>query len=200
MMQKAAMDNRILFRKSGLILLFAVISLFSGCEKKSEYQLMVEKELSSGVRNDSLFLGYTFGMEMKEFFDHSWNLNQQKIVTGQAFVEYKLDDELSNEAKMVFYPSFHEEKIYHIPVDISFMAWAPWNRDLFSDHLIEELLEYYEGIYGAGFVQMPHPESGVPSWIKIDGNRQIMIYSKDDRFARVEFLDLSVDPDEDQTD
>ena len=44
---------------SGLIL--------SGCSPKSRYDRMVKRELASGVRYDSLFMGLYFGMPEKDF-------------------------------------------------------------------------------------------------------------------------------------
>lgn len=182
------------FNHSSIFLLFLLTFLISlqSCEQKTEYQQMVEQELNKGIRNDSLFLGYRFGMERQDFFDHSWNLNQQKIITGGTYVEYKLD-ELSSTATMNFFPEFHDDKIYRIPIEVQYDSWAPWNKDLFADSLIVELVDLFEDTYGPGFIQTIHPDVGKPSWIKVDGNRRISIYRKDDMKARIEFLDLSVD-------
>lgn len=173
-----------------LILLFSLL-LISSCEQKSEYERLVQRELDKGVRYDSLFLGYKFGMEKEEFFDHSWKLNQQHIITGGNQVEYDLDS-LSHSAQMIFFPEFQDNKIYRMPVEINYKGWAPWNKHLFSDSLVVDLKKMYEKIYGPGFIKTTHPENGKESWIKIDGNRRIAIYREDDMRAGVEFLDLSV--------
>lgn len=162
------------------------------CEQKSEYEQLVEREMSNQSRYDSLFLGYTFGMQRQDFFDHSWQLNQQHLITGSAQVEYPIGD-LKSKATMTFFPEFHNNRIYRIPAEIQYDGWAPWNKDLFADSLIVELVDLYEEIYGPGFIQTIHPDFEKPSWIKVDGNRRISIYRKDDMKARIEFLDLSVD-------
>jgi len=161
------------------------------CEQKNEYEQLVQRELSRDVRYDSLFLGYKFGMERQEFFDHSWQLNQQKVITGGTHVEYTLDD-LSSSATMTFFPEFHNDKIYKMPIEIQYDSWAPWNKHLFSDSLIVELVDRYKEIYGPGFIKTLHPDHQKMSWIKVDGNRRISIFKKDDMVARIEFLDLSV--------
>ena len=174
------------------LILLSIVLFVSACEQKTEYEQLVQSELERDVRHDTLFLGYVLGMEHQDFLDHSWDLNQQKIITGGTQIEYPLK-ELSSEARMVFYPRFHDNKIVRMPVEISFNSWAIWNRELYSDHLIDELMEYYEEIYGPGFIYTTVPDLNREAWTKIDGNRRILIYPKDDMVARVEFLDLSVD-------
>lgn len=186
------MINSYLISKSvyPLILMVIIFALIS-CENKTEYEQLVERERNKEVRHDSLFLGYEFGMESDDFFDHSWDLNQQKIVTGGDQIEYEMK-ELSSPARMIFYPDFHDERIYRMPVEISFKSWAPWNRELYSDSLVTELLDLYRNTYGPGFIKTTHPEIKKEAWIKVDGNRRISIYRQDDMKVRVEFLDLSV--------
>lgn len=176
-----------------LILPFLLTSFWflNSCEKKTEYERLVQRELNKDVRYDSLFLGYTFGMERQEFFDYSWELNQQHVITGGSNVEYEIDD-LSSSATMRFFPEFHDNKIYKMPVEIQYDSWAPWNKHLVSDSLIVELVDMYEQVYGKGFIQTIHPDIGKKAWIKVDGNRRISIYKDDDMKARIEFLDLSV--------
>lgn len=173
---------------------FLFLIIISACEQSSEYEKMVQNELKKEIRYDTLFLGYELGMERQDFLDHSWALNQKKIITGGTQIEYPLKD-LSSDATMVFYPRFNNDKLVRMPIEISFNAWAIWNRELHSDHLIDELLEYYEELYGAGFIytKIPDLNSNREAWTKIDGNRRILIYPKDDMVVRVEFLDLSVD-------
>lgn len=173
------------------LIIFLFLFVYS-CDQRSEYERMVERELESGVRNDSLFLGYYLGMEDEDFFDHSWELNQQNVITGDSRIRYKLQ-KLSNDATMTFYPSFKNGRINRMPVEIQFDAWAIWNRELYSDSLIVELVDYYEEIYGSGFIHTVHPELEKESWIKVDGNRRISVYQKDDMRAHIEFLDLTAE-------
>lgn len=177
--------------------LFYSISIFllvfiGSCDQRSEYERLVQRELDSGERNDSLFLGYYLGMEREDFFDHSWQLNQQNKITGGAQVYYKIEG-LSDEATMVFFPEFKNDQIYRMPVEVYFDSWAIWNREFYADSLIVELEDLYEDTYGPGFIHTMHPELEKESWIKVDGNRRISIYKRDDRHARIEFLDLTAE-------
>lgn len=180
-----------LFRKGKLFFWIIPLFILSSCSQKPEYEQLVEEELGKGVRHDSLFLGYELGMESDSFFQHSWELNQKKIIEGRAQVTYDLE-ELSSQARMVFYPDFHDNRIYRMPVEISFKSWAPWNPGLSSDSLMVELVDLYRDKYGRGFIKDKLPGINKEAWIKVDGNRRISIYRKDEMTVRVEFLDLPV--------
>jgi hypothetical protein len=79
--------------KNLIFLPFILVTLLIfSCERASEYDRLVKRELNKGVRHDSLFLGYYLGMERQDFFDHSWQLNQQGVVTGGFRVEYDLNE------------------------------------------------------------------------------------------------------------
>ena len=58
-----------------------ILIAFLGCNSDTDLVALGQRELKSGVINDSLFLGLRFGMEQKEFFDHCWKINRQGIVT-----------------------------------------------------------------------------------------------------------------------
>ncbi len=170
--------------------------LIAGACRKSEYRRMVERELASGERNDSLFLGFYFGMPADEFYDHCWELNRREMVKQgpeNASVQYNLD-EFKAPARMNFYPDFHENRIYEMPVLFEYQGWAPWNKEFFSDALIEEVIALLEEWYGQGFVEIRHPEKeDLSVFVKIDGNRQIRVTRHSDRYVKAIFTDLTVE-------
>lgn len=173
-----------------ICLLFCTSSTFMfSCEPEDEYQKRLETELSKNVRVDSLFLGYHFGMTQEDFFKHSWELNQQEVVTGQRTIHYQIDD-LKSPVSMDFYPQFKDGKIYQMPVEVHYNGWAPWNKDLFSDTLMVEMVDFYEQKYNGDFFKSIHPESKKQAYIDIQGNRRISIFKRDDRIVTIEFLDL----------
>lgn len=173
-----------------LLLSIGISVVITSCEQKTEYQRRVETELSKNTRVDSLFLGYHFGMSTQEFFDYSWDLNKREIVTGQTAVTYKIEN-LKSPALMSFYPQFKDNKIYKMPVQVEYQGWAPWNRGLFSDSLMVDLVELYEEKYNGDFFKTVHPESKKEAYMDIQGNRRISIFEHDDRIVNVEFLDLT---------
>lgn len=171
-------------------------TLAAGCTRQSEYHQIVERELAKGVRHDSLFLGLELGMTSKEFYAHCWELNKKGLVKQgpeNMTVEYKINGDLKHPATMNFYPSFHEDRIYEMPVTFAYEGWAPWNKDLFADSLQLDVLKLYENWYGTGFLKIEHPRKGA-AYVKVDGNRRISIYKDiDDKTVNVLYTDLRVD-------
>lgn len=104
-----------------------------------------------------LFLGYELGMKKKEFYDHSWKLNDKRMVKQgprNQSVKYELEDELSHPAIMYFYPNFHNERVYQMRVKFQYSNWAPWNKNLYSDSLQVDVIKLFKKWYGGGFKQM----------------------------------------------
>ena len=177
------------------ILMIIISGLFiSGCSPRAKYERMLKRELASGVRNDSLFLGLYFGMPEKQFYVHCWNLNQKGMIKqgeSNTTAEYELKDELKYPALMDFYPRFMQGKISEMPVSFKYKGWTPWNKTYSSDNLQKEVLKWYEKIYGAGFIKVNHPLHGA-AYVKINGNRRITILKQDELHVWAVFTDMSV--------
>jgi hypothetical protein len=176
------------------IVIVAVAILFSSCSPKSKYDQLVKKELESGERNDSLFMGFYFGMSEKAFYTRCWELNKKGLIrqgTNNTTVEYITKDELKSKATMNFYPDFIGGKISVMPVLFTYTGWAPWNKELSSDKLQEDVLKWYGKVYGDDFITVKSKEKGT-AFIKVDGNRRITIFKKDDMSVWAVFSDLLV--------
>jgi len=161
---------------------------------KSDYKKMVERELATGLRYDSLFLGVSFGMMQKDFYNHCWQLNKDSVIKQgpqNLSVQFTLED-LKYDATFNFYPNFYDNKIYEMPVKISYIAWAPWNRQLWSDSLQLDVVNMMEKWYGGEFLKVEHPKKGVV-YVKVDGNRRINIGRLDDQIVKITYTDLTVD-------
>lgn len=183
--------------KTRFLLLITVI-IFTGfsssCTKKAKYERRVKRELASGVRHDSLFMGLYLGMPVKEFYTRCWLLNKQGIVRQgmrNTTVEYQMRDEINLPAIMNFYPIFEKGKIYEMPVKFIYSGWAPWNKSVGSDSLQYNILKWYEKQYGKGFMAVEHPKRGT-AFVKIDGNRRISIFKENDISVWAIFTDMSV--------
>jgi hypothetical protein len=177
-----------------LVPILISILLVSGCTPKTKYDRMLKRELASGIRNDSLFMGLYFGMPEKEFYLHCWNLNQKGIIKqgeNNVTVLYELKDQLKHLAVMDFYPKFNQGKIFEMPVRFLYKGWAPWNKELSSDKLEIDVLRWYEKIYGDGFIEVKHPKRGI-AYVKVDGNRRITIFKEDDLHVWAVFTDMLV--------
>jgi hypothetical protein len=171
--------------------------IISGCSPRAKYDRMLKRELASGVKYDSLFLGLYFGMPEKEFYTHCWKLNHMGMIKqgeSNTTAEYRLKDELKYEALMDFYPRFFQGKIYEMPVSFKYLGWSPGIKTHSSASLQNEILKWYEKTYGAGFIKVKHPLHGT-AYVKINGNRRITIFTEDDLHAWAVFTDLSIKKD-----
>ena len=183
------MLRRLLFLATSIGLL-----ILTSCSK-SEYHKLVEQELASGVRQDSLFLGIYLGMTSKEFYTHCWNLHDQGIIRegiANNSVHYPID-QLKHPAAMDFYPGFANDRIVEMPVLITYDSWAPWNKDLQAPRLLEDVKAMLDSWYGPGYVEIENPGSYDVignAFVKVNGNRRISAYIMDDSRVRVDFVDL----------
>ncbi len=176
------------------ILLLVSILYVSGCTPKAKYDRMLKRGLESGVRYDSLFMGFYFGMPEKEFYLHCWNLNKKGLIKQgetNTTVQYEIKKDLKYPASMDFYPKFTEGKIFEMPVRFFYQGWAPWNKKLSSDELLSDVLEWYRKDYGTDFIEVVHPVRGI-AWVRVDGNRRITIFKENERCVWAYFTDLSV--------
>jgi hypothetical protein len=183
------------------VYLFLITVIISVCSCSyfggSEYSRLVKKELATGKRYDSLFLGIYLGMPAKSFYDHCWDLNKKGLVTNgtrNISVLYKLDHELKHPASMNFYPDFYENKIVSMRVSYEYDAWAPWNKTQQADSLLPDVLRLYKRWYFTGndFITITNKERGT-IYVKVDGNRRITIGQFDDMQVKVDFTDLRVE-------
>ncbi|MFN7119088.1 MAG: hypothetical protein ACK4TA_19980 [Saprospiraceae bacterium] len=183
-----------------IIIFLAIFGmLWSSCERRSKYEKWLAKELASGERHDSLFFGLSLGMTTKEFFERCYQKNQEGVFFQDgATVEYRMKDELPFPATMNFYPEFQDKKIIEMPVTISYDSWAPWNKRTFADSLQVDIKNLFEKWYGPGFIRTGHPEKGYV-FVKIDGNRRVVIAKMDDKTAKVLITDMSVKKKTDET-
>jgi hypothetical protein len=173
------------------------VCVFTGCSPKTKYDKMLKKELASGVRYDSLFMGLYLGMPEKEFYTHCWELNKRGIIKQgmrNMAVEHQLKDQLIYPSTMDFYPLFVDGKIAEMPVVFIYNGWAPWNKKLSSDSLQVNVLKWYEQQYGKGFMDVVHPTRGT-AFVKVNGNRRISIFKQDDLHVWAVFTDMSVSKD-----
>ncbi len=170
-----------------------VVSL-EACQTKpnSEYERLVQAELSKGERQDSLFLGIHLGMTRKDFFVHCWELNKQYLLQqgpGNLSAEHLIETELRKPAYMRFYPNFIENKIYEMPVEFSYQSWSPWVKETSGDSLLPDVLRMYEKWYGQKFLKM-ELDGKKDSWVQVRGNRRLIVYRKDTSTVFAKYDDL----------
>jgi hypothetical protein len=146
-------------------------------------------------RYDSLFLGFSLGMEKKAFYDLCWEYNKMGLFTHgptNQSVEYLLTKEAKSNVIMRFYPTFENDKVYEMPVTFTYEAWAPWNRQLQSDSLLTDMIKIFKKWYGDDFQVLNQKAMG-KIFARIDGKRRINLFVKDDQFVQAVFTDLQVE-------
>lgn len=180
-------SNRI-YPAIGILLL-----IFFGCTNENKLEKVIQKELASGVRNDSLFLGLKFGIELQEFYDHCRELNRQGLVKEgprNMSVEYLFKDSLDRPIAFNFYVERNGDgPIHHYNTSFYYYAWA-LNRHLYSDRLMEMLPYILMDWYG-GNEPFTLIKDGKKHLYKIDGNRMIDLYIHDESTVVAIFFDLT---------
>ena len=166
----------------------------------SDYQKYVETEIAKNIRNDSLIFDMYIGQTQKEFYEQCWELNRQQLIsqgTGNRSAKYiEPFDSLNPNPKrkeMLFYGLFDENKImYGMEMTYSYTAWSPWSDQHQAIHLLEEIksnmLEDYKG---NPFLEIELDENYPSAWVKVDGNRQILVYQKSKKDVYVKIEDLT---------
>lgn len=168
---------------------------------KSEYQHYVDTELATGRTLDSLIFGMRMGQTKKEFFAICWELNRQQLIsqgTGNTTARYISARDSSGNATalskdLLFYGIFDEDDIMRgMDMTYSYVIWAPWNEEKQSDRLLLELRDEYLLEYpGNDFIEIEIKKPKTTALVKIDGNRQILMYPKTKKDVVVKIEDLN---------
>ena len=178
-----------------IFMVLVIGSMLAGCSPRTKYERTLARELASGVRHDSLFMGIYLGMSDKDFYTHCWELNHEGLIKQGATntsVEYQIKDELEHPATMNFYPVFEDGRIVEMTVRFSYNGWAPWNKELCPENLAIDIRHWYEQLYGKGFITVEHSEHG-KAFVKVDGNRRITIFNEPDLSAWAIFTDMTAE-------
>jgi hypothetical protein len=162
------------------ILLFGLIILaHTGCTRSNEYHSLIERELATKVRNDTLLMDIRFGMKKRNFFAHCWELNKKGILAegiNNASVHFEFI-RFDKEYEVDFYPIFYEGKIFELPVKYKYTAFAPWNPKYSTDTLLLEILNIHKEKYGNDFIEIRSKNQDIgTAYVRVDGNRRISIY------------------------
>ena len=171
-----------------------VLLLINSCKSDTtKYDDLASRELATGIRKDSLFMGIRLGMTKKDFYIHCWDLNKKGIFTdgaGSMTVLYKMKSELKHPATMNFFPDFQENKIFKMRVTFRYDAFAPWNKNMMADSLRTDVLNLYKKWYGGNdFITVADSVKGT-IFVKVDGNRRIVVGKHDEAQVKVVYTDL----------
>ena len=177
---------------------FSIMTLivFIGCnqaEKKAKereiaFEKKIDTELKSGIRNDTIFLGYNFGMTQKEFSRKTSDLRKEKklYVNERNTLAYKMtidDNALGQDLEATYSPEYYNNKLFKLGVSVKSTKYnTPELTQLQLVRLFNDKYGFYD-----------HSEKSIlettNNYYWIDGNRQIeVICGYDD--ARIFYTDL----------
>jgi hypothetical protein len=174
-----------------------VCTLYScGDSDMRHYETLVAKEKRKKTPVNDIFFDIRLGMSSKAFYVHCWELNKKGLFTdgmGNTKINYKLvKNELKHPADMNFYPSFKNGKIVAMEVLFQYHGWGPWTKELDANRLLPDVITLFEKWYPGGnpFITIEYPKRG-KIYVKVDGNRRIIVGQYDDSQVKADFSDLS---------
>lgn len=192
----------IIMRYSNTIyVLITLVLLLSSCQ--SEYEKAVQKGLDSKEIYEELLFDMTMGQTKKEFYARCWDLNKEKKISqgnGNQYAKYIMSSgelfDVPEEVEMLFYGIFDEDNIMRgMDMRFNYTKWSPWNEEFHSDMLIEKLKAHYMNEYaGNEFINFDSGVEGHSSYVKVDGNRQILLYQLSNKDVSVKIEDLRHKP------
>ena len=169
------------------LILFTFLQLTS-CNFNSEYHNLVESEIKKGELNNNLILGFSFGMTKQQYYDRCSFLNKNKIITvgGYNFNPEQILTSTSKKTKkikMSIVPNFEEKNnIDGLELRFNFLGWSNWNTDYQSGVLINQVKDsLIFWLPGNDFIDVNLDGIDEKIFVKVDGNRRIVLYRLDSK-------------------
>ncbi len=180
---------------------FVIFSLLTilGCATKNkeqtpkeEYQTLVSRELASGFKNDTIFLGFTFGMSEQEYrYKQSLLLGTQIIYFNpESHLAYTMtlpDEAIPNDTEAIFIPDFFEQKLYKLNVYVKSKTINVSSTPVLKQ---AQLARLYQRKYGEVIIFKEGTED--MRFVFVKGSMQVEILAGFD-YAEVIYTDLIAD-------
>ncbi len=165
---------------------------------QSKYDKAVKAGLRSENVKDSLVWGMHMGQSKKDFYDTCWKLNKEEKVfqgPGNKYAKFYIEPESNQDSlykkEVLFYGMFDDkDKMYGMDMIYSYSTWAIWNENTQSTTLVEELKNRIRNDYGGTEFFPIDLNSSQKAWVKIDDNRQFLVYPKSEKDVAVKIEDL----------
>lgn len=169
------------------------------CQEKKDYystknlplDSLKAKAMATSVRNDTIFLGFRFGMTTDEVFIHLKKLEKEKVIYQEGS-QYKYNFELGEksiykETLATFGTEFYEGMLFKLVVSVEpSTTYGPHTAML----LTAEIKDIYDAKYGMYDYSSPFMDFFDFVWI--DGNRMIRMFPGLSD-CRITYLDIGVE-------
>jgi hypothetical protein len=177
-----------------LIVIVFSIGLLS-CQSK--YEQTVLRERYFGGEHNELLFELRIGQKMQDFYDKCTELNKRKEVTqGEGVNAKKIlypKDSNGKEIEMLFFGlQDNERNLRGMRMRFAYKAWAPWAKDYQAEKLIDPIKDSLMAWFpGNTFFPVVVKNDSIPAYIKVDGNRRIILKKKSVRQLAVTIEDIS---------
>jgi hypothetical protein len=171
------------YRISSWLLILITSNIFCGCANTpaERYKALERAELESGVRYDSLFKGFYFGMKHDKFraycyykntVEHDFKMQGPNLTWLESEIK-----EMSYPAAINFYPVFKEGVITEMDALIYYKNAVFKDRIFEKDSLLLDVLGLMKKWYGKEFIKIESPDSYREDiYVSVHGNRRITVY------------------------
>ena len=163
-----------------------VISLIISCSNEPQksvaekYEDKISYEIERGIRKDTIYKEYVFGMSEKEFDNKTFEYDKD----GSLYTDSKYSKGINlGSLRILIFNIYLKDGIYH-----SFMQPYFYNKQLYKIVLdikhkevlsnyngTIELIELYNDKYGSYFIKLAPTSYEKERYIWINGNREIII-------------------------
>jgi len=166
-------------------------------DKGSTIEEIITNELSSGIRNDTIFLGFAFGMTENDFSKKLRELLKEeklyKDKSNRNFLTYDMTVDQYYTFKCTFSPEYFNEKLHVLGVSVN-------SKDQLSSikTMTLQLFMFFMNKYGLPTVEQEMQlVEDCKEYIWIQGNRKIKIMCGLTD-SRIYYEDLSANKDMEQ--
>lgn len=191
--------------KRSLLLILFIISLSLSCQNEAEkmyktYQDAKDKEVSSGVKKDTIFMDFVLGMTEAAYFKHADELvlkgklwldtNYPSVKVYTFDLTFPMSDGVngSYESSTKIVPMItHDDKLYQLLVSYKL---KPYSSAALTKALLVGLLAKK---YGYDYLKLPKlnkQKADEYDYYWLDGNREIIVFTGDSESAIVSYGDI----------
>lgn len=162
---------------------------------QSTYDQTVKSEMAQGPRFENLKFHLTFNDTKKEFFAKCWELNKKGLIKQgpkNQYVAYELKNDSTQNITHLFYGIFDDQQqMVGLDMEFAYDGWSPWTPELQSDKLLYVAMDTLQSWYpGNAFFKVTNEKLDKETFVKIDGNRQIIVQTSGDKDVKATLEDL----------